>query len=77
MLKYLKKYIIIFWWINYNKIISNIFSKQGEESANIIFNKIRSPICYKKDDLSTLLQKKDKIGNKSIKKEDDIFEHKN
>ena len=60
-----------------NKIISNIFTKQGEENANIIFNKIRSPICYEKDDLSTLLQKKDKIGNKNIKKEDDIFEHNN
>ena len=58
-----------------NKNISNIFTKQGEENANIIFNKIRSPIYYEKDDLTTLLTKKDKIGNKSIKKEDDIFEH--
>ena len=60
-----------------NKIISNIFTKQGEENANIIFNKIRSPICYENDDLALLLKKKDKIGNKSTKKEDDIFEHNN
>ena len=50
-----------------NKAISNIFTRQGEENANSIFNKIRSSICYEKDDLTTLLEKENKIKNKKNK----------
>ena len=53
-----------------NKEISNFFTRQGEENANSIFNKIRSSICYEKDDLTTLLEKENKIKNKKNKKED-------